>query len=235
MAQTLTPKVYYHLFQFPKGDDLAGLWRAIWHDQMAALEASGLAEHGCRMGVIGQQRDRDKMREFALQYPWLTIAREHDHSENEGLFEGATLRLLWEEIKAYHEMGGPRCPVLYHHAKGSASMNICTLEWRRMMEYFCVERWRECVEIINAGYDACGVNWRPFAEMPHFSGNFWWASSDYIAGLPDPLSPDYYKADGDCRMRYEFWMALGNPRTFSLHESNRSHYTDRYPRSCYAS
>lgn len=230
----IPPMVYYHLFQFPQGDALAGMWRSIWHCQMRQLEYSGLSRFGCRMGVIGTATEREKMKHFAFQYPWLTVGAEYDHSENEGLFEGATLHLLWQEVKAYHEAGNPRTAVLYHHAKGSASENLCVQEWRDLMTYFCIEQWRQAVVRIEEGYDAAGVNWRPRSEMPHFSGNFWWASSDYIASLPDPLSPDYYKSDGDCRMRYEFWMGLGHPKALSLHESNCGcHYTNRYPRRCY--
>lgn len=232
----MKPLVYYHLFQFPQGDALAGMWRSIWHYQMRQLEYSGLAEHTVRMGVIGTESERGRMKHFALQYPWLVVGAEYDHSQNEGLFEGATLHLLWEQVKAYHDAGGPRVPVLYHHAKGSASENLCVQEWRELMTYFCVERWQGAASIILSGYDACGVNWRPYGEHPHFSGNFWWASSDYIASLPDPLSPHYYKAEGDCRMRYEFWIGLGNLQAVvSLHESGcGNHYRDRYPRGRYA-
>jgi hypothetical protein len=220
--------VYYHLFQFPQGDALAGMWRTIWHWQMRQIEYSGLAQHGCRLGVIGTKPERDKMKIFAEQYPWLTVAKEVDHSENEGLFEGATLKLLWDEVRAHHDSGGTRRPVLYHHAKGSASENLCVQEWRELMTYFCVERWREAVRCIEAGYDLAGVNYKPAAVWPHFSGNFWWASTDYIAKLPDPLSLGYYEPD-ECRVRYEMWVGLGRPSAVSLHESNSpDHYRCRY-------
>lgn len=59
------------------------------------------------------------------------------------------------------------------------------LAWRQYMEYFVIEQHSRCIEALTT-HNACGVNLRGWPSM-HFSGNFWWANSDYIKTLK-PLS-----------------------------------------------
>jgi hypothetical protein len=50
------------------------------------------------------------------------------------------------------------------------------------MEYFTLERPQLCLHaILNNGTAACGVNFLDYP--PHFSGNFWVASCEYLASL----------------------------------------------------
>jgi len=51
-----------------------------------------------------------------------------------------------------------------------------------------VSHWRECVEFLNE-YDAVGCRWRR-DPWRHFSGNFWWATSEYLSSLA-PISYDH--------------------------------------------
>ena len=53
----------------------------------------------------------------------------------------------------------------------------------------------------------------------HYSGNFWWATTDYLATLPDCINQ---KAEA------EFWLHRGNPKYQVLHNSNINHYHQRY-------
>jgi hypothetical protein len=119
--------------------------------------------------------------------------------------------------------------VWYLHTKGcSRERDPCVEDWRALMEYFVIERWRVAVETL-ASADVCGVNWH---EEPwrHFSGNFWWARSDYVRTLPSVHTLNL--AD---RFEAESWLGR-NPAVLakSLFDSKVNHYDERFPRELYA-
>jgi hypothetical protein len=83
--------------------------------------------------------------------------------------------------------------VLYLHDKGTrrpageasqVDVFLRQADWRRLQEYFLVEIFEDCVAALEAGYNTCGALLRRFPLM-HYSGNFYWARCDYVAGLPD--------------------------------------------------
>jgi hypothetical protein len=129
---------------------------------------------------------------------------------------------------------------LYMHQKGIRHPDASSVHaWRRYMQYFNIEKWRDCVEKLDAGYDAVGVDWRN-DPWKHFSGNFWWARSDYIRKLPQwqrPKNVGYkrqfshivYDPYEDYRMENELWIGLANPNWYSMHEADNPHYQVTYP------
>lgn len=125
----------------------------------------------------------------------------------------------------------------YFHTKGITQFSAPTESWRRYMEYFTVEKWRNSVKILYRGFDCCGVMFNkdtPLGYWPHFSGNFWWAKTEYINTL------DHTYLDHPWRYMREFWIG-SNPqaKAFEIHnsgyntterlESGRGHYSLVYP------
>jgi len=131
--------------------------------------------------------------------------------------------------------------VLYFHMKGISKQNAATEDWRRYMEYFVVENWKDCVAKLKEGYDCCGVMWNtdtPIGIHPHFSGNFWWANTNYINTL------DHKFLDSKWRFDREFWIGTGpGVKPFEFHNSRmndkrsliegKGHYDVEYARSNY--
>ena len=94
----------------------------------------------------------------------------------------------------------PGCHVLYLHTKGVTNVSQSQRYWRHWMTDYMVGLWRVCVRLLASGYykqgraimcvcvpsSECtvGVNYLrvPWAKI-HYSGNYWWASSDYLATL----------------------------------------------------
>jgi len=58
-------------------------------------------------------------------------------------------------------------------------------EWRNLMTHYNLTHWKDCVAKLDEGYDTVGVEWQT-DPVPHWSGNFWWATAEYIASLPSP-------------------------------------------------
>jgi hypothetical protein len=129
--------------------------------------------------------------------------------------------------------------ILYIHHKGITNLqNRNVHAWRHYMQYFCIEKWEECVHKINEGYDCVSVDWH---EEPwnHFRGNFWWSKASYIRTLPKwqnakdvgyqhQFSHLMFDPKGMPRMENEFWIGMGNPKAYSMHHSNVNPYITYY-------
>jgi hypothetical protein len=131
--------------------------------------------------------------------------------------------------------------ILFLHTKGISHFDAPTEDWRRYMEYFTIWNWQDCIAKLKEGYDCCGVMWNSktvWGHYPHFSGAFWWASTDYINTL------DHSYLDLEWKYYREFWIG-SNPygTAFEFHNSrmndieafneSRSHYSLCYPAENY--
>lgn len=150
-----------------------------------------------------------------------------------------------------HAKTNPEDYILYFHTKGISKYSKGTEDWRKYMEYFVIENWRDCILKLNEGYDACGVLWnttkdtmqpttgiRKRKNYPHFSGTMWWATAAYINLLDDSYLME------DWRYYREFWIGSAeHTKTFEFHNSRlndaemlkrcNGHYKTPYPRSFY--
>ncbi len=129
------------------------------------------------------------------------------------------------------------CLVYYIHTKGVTNPLSSVNDWRRMMEYFIIDRHADCLALL-AHHDVCGVNWLDH-PWPHFSGNFWWATSRHVARLPavdgvelGRMSKDVFRHDD--RHKTECWIgAHEGMRAACLHWSGVDHYLNPYPADRY--
>lgn len=164
-----------------------------------------------------------------------------NYSENVNLLEKCTINKIWE-----FSQNNPNCDILYLHTKGISYKedhhfykNIN--DWIDMMLYFLVDKHELCSKILNNNYYTIGCNYSNYFENnveitpPHYSGNFWWAKSDYIK-LLNKLSDDtnnsdkaWYKNEG------EFWLLSRryNDKYFTIHNSGIDHYKNSYKPSKY--
>jgi len=131
--------------------------------------------------------------------------------------------------------------ILFFHSKGITHDNPALTDWRDYMEYFVLEKWKDCIQKLDEGYDCCGVLWNtdtPIGIHPHFSGAFYWAKASYINTL------DHSFIDSEWRYNMEFWIGSNpNVKVFEFHNSRmndkesliakRGHYDVRYPRKNY--
>lgn len=109
----------------------------------------------------------------------------------------------------------------YHGATDFDHLKSCVNDWREYMEYFIIDKFDSCLFLLSKDHDACGVN---LVDDPswHFSGNFWWAKSDYIKKLPDIDS-----LDKEFRWNAELWIGMGDGRLKSLYNNDDAGYRKR--------
>lgn len=168
---------FYHVAQLND-------WQSVYDEQMQKLVSSGLYERLEKLyiGVNGDQ---------PLPYvlPKALIKRNtYLQSERD------TLKSVFEFACRYNDY-----KILYFHTKGvtqTQEQRKYVDSWRRYMEYFAIEKWNNTIKYL-ADHDTVGVEYKTkatwdnstFFDFPHYSGNFWWANSSYIATL-DPKFMD---------------------------------------------
>ena len=157
-------------------------------------------------------------------------------SGNSQLFENPTINLINDFSKE-----NPNCYILYLHTKGIRYSKDDNKEndWINYMLYFLVEDYKNCISILHKNYDTVGCDYSieldqnvfngyaPYPPPPHYSGNFWWANSNYLKNLPKLCmeKPD--------RNAPEFWLFKNKPKFYNLHSSNVNHFISAYPRDVY--
>jgi hypothetical protein len=133
----------------------------------------------------------------------------------------------------------PDYKILYFHMKGASKGTLIANAWRLMMEYFVIDKWRECVEYLN-DYDCVGANLNPVGEtlwsngtttQPvegtyNFTGNFWWTNAKHIQTL------DHKFLSSDYRIDRELWIGSNpnsNPKSIyqpGVYESYEHYYKE---------
>ena len=106
--------------------------------------------------------------------------------------------------------------MFYFHSKGvSRSKNDKRQLWRKILNFYTISKWKINLELLKQ-YDAVGCFLTRWPEY-HFSGNFWWATIDYITNLPD------------CGGRYldpEMWLAPNFNNNFVSLSNHEKHLLD---------
>lgn len=164
---------------------------------------------------------------YATQLMNLEKIRPHFRDNDTG--EMDSIDLIWE-----HCQTAPESKVLYLHSKGATKQNNPNVKaWVDYMEYFLIEKHLLCLDELKNN-DVVGVEYLP-APMKHFSGNFWWANSNYIKqryNFTESLNNS--KEIKHPRWYCEFWL-LDNEdvRIKSLHQSNIDLYVNEYKETFY--
>jgi GR25 family glycosyltransferase involved in LPS biosynthesis len=143
-------------------------------------------------------------------------------SSNIGLYELKTINVLY-----YFSLLNPDSKVLYIHTKGILREdNQLIQDWVNMMMYFLVKQQNSCISHLET-YDAIGCNYCVSPTIkPHFSGNYWWANTNYMQTLGTIQTTDRHDAE---------WWILTNPqhKFKCMYHSLVNHYEESYPKEKY--
>ena len=111
----------------------------------------------------------------------------------------------------------------YAHTKGishyGSNIEENVIDWIVFMCYWNFKLWRKAINTLE-NVDVCGCNFLQHGTNPHFSGNFWWAKSDYVKKLPTIIDDSYWAP--------EFWVFKANPSFHELCNSHVDQYSSTY-------
>ena len=186
---------FYHVYA-------DGHWNEPALAHVEALHSSGLIDELDDMfvGIVGNPDSRGGVK---LDLPGVVVAEADDG------WEQVTLQAL----HAYAKENSAK--ILYAHTKGAWSNSELARQWRVSMTHDTVTRWQECVKGLDEA-QCVGPFWISSEDERHaghkhfFAGNFWWARSDYLAGLPPVKNRHRFEAEG--------WVGLGSPSVRIMRE-----------------
>jgi hypothetical protein len=205
--------IFYHLWQGPT-------WETMFNDQMSILFDSGLldAAEFVHVGINGEKEPIFKSEKIQYHFNQNPYREETDTMVSLLNFarKNNGYKLLYFHTKGLSFALRPMPPA---EPFGNAIQYV--YHWRKMMEYYAVFQWEDCIKILNK-YDAVGPLFR-LDPRPHYSGGFWWANSEYIDTLNHSLLESFNRFDK------EFWIGSGSGAYANLHESGVNHYYQEYP------
>jgi glycosyltransferase involved in cell wall biosynthesis len=196
-----------------------GYWEEIAELQLQRLKDSGLydATDIIHVNMVGVD-SCEEFPEFIKSDPKFKLSFGTKLDD----YEFPTLEILQNTVE------NMEANVWYIHVKGASNCagdyNSPVWLWREYLEYFVIDKWKDNITALEEGFDISGAEWRDNttvqAHAPHFSGNFWWASSKYIQTLPkvkDIWTKDY-------RLNSEFWIGMSSPKYKCLHNFQQVMY-----------
>lgn len=200
---------FYHIL-------LINHWVEIVTEQMKCMVNSGLydAVDKIYVGCLGRNYEYDKLKMLMSDFPKVEIVY---HSQHVKEFEFATLKILKLNVDNSEPFYG-----LYFHTK-SVSWPKNKLAWAyeggrywlSYMNYYCLTKWKDCIQKLDEGHDTCGVKLIGSDKSPayrlHYSGNFGFFKSEYAKKLPQIESLNLSD-----RFQAEFWLCSAGANAATL-------------------
>lgn len=191
-------------------------------EQYRKLRESGLYDASEKI-IVGFVGGRNRERELTipiLQDPKFEVFMTDDVSD----YEYPTLARVWQEAQKNEQS----FLCYYFHTKGASfsesPQRDAVNAWREYMEYFNIERWEDCVAVLNE-HDTCGVELQ--CEQSHYSGNFWWATREYIRKLPDGYA--FWEQNKNNRVEAEFYVCKAQPKAYCFNDFTENLYDFTLP------
>jgi hypothetical protein len=199
-----------------------GDWLRIIPEQYRKLRDSGLYDASDKI-VVGFIGGRHRERELTV--PIMHDSKFEVFATNDLTdYEFPTLARIWEEA----QNGEESFLCYYIHTKGASlsatARHNAANAWRAYMEYFNIERWRECVAVLHS-YETCGVELQD--NQNHYSGNFWWSTSDYIKKLPSGY--EFWDQHRQDRSAAEFYLCMAHPKAYCFNDFTEDLYDFAMP------
>jgi len=101
------------------------------------------------------------------------------------------------------------------------------LDWINLLIYWNIEKWKDAILALDT-YDTYGCNFykNDNVNPDHYSGNFFWVSSEHLKKLNTIIGPKYNDP--------EFWLFNTlSYNYFEIYNSKINHYELPYPSYLY--
>lgn len=209
-------------------------WKKILENQLNKIKKSGLYHKADLFffNCYGEDNEwemfKNILKKFDIDQKFI-LERFDDN-----FYEYYTLQNIWKLSQEIEESY-----ILYFHLKGvwsSKNLQINTNDeydssksirnpkaiekWRECLEYFNIERWYNCVDKLQQGYDTVGALYNYNETSPLYTGNFWWAKSKHIKKLKNPVYIQEIEPYPDKlwkRIKCEFWINTVKNNFYNLY------------------
>ena len=155
-------------------------WQEIVNEQLQIIRQSGLMDYLRVINIcaVGPEQEYAKLLTLITPDSKLQMA---EYTTDLKEYEYITLRKLKQITNEGTQFYG-----FYIHTKGvSTPGNEGGKYWRDYMNHYNLREWREAIRHLDIGYETCGVKYINKIYPAHYSGNFFWFNSQYVASLPE--------------------------------------------------
>ena len=203
--------IYFHCYCF-------GSYASVLYNKYKKINNSELLKNIDNFYVIvsnAQDRHKDFLQEFSTLSNKIKIINLSNPVFND---ESDTLNFI---LKQSNDSSTNR-RILYLHTKGVTHSHPLVKKnvdaWVEYLDLYNIHNWKECVDALQT-HDVAGGLYES-SNPKHFSGNFWWANTDYIKTLPEITEKNYKLFN-----RGEFWILSNTNKIYPVSENST---VDRY-------
>jgi len=214
-------KVFSHAMDMMRGKEIT-------LEQSKLLENTGLLDAADEVHMM-LHFNEENFRWLEQRWENRTNVIYHDFDESyKEWYEATTSQYIQNMVHSTDE----EFYVCHMTHKGVSHPDGGHQNWRKYMQYWNIEKWRECVAKLDEGYDTCGAAFLNNPPHPFYAGNFYWAKTSYLRRckklVPPPENNFQPQFSGQPHHRYdlECWHGSGNPKAYDMHpgEVNRWYY-----------
>jgi len=169
-----------------------GHWQAVDTELLDGMLTSGLL-HECislNIGIVGDENRKywePWSMNSTITYNYLGDLKEYEYATLQWLQDSCINCLTnpkWRQVVGIDPEDSVYVFYCCNAGVSHKPNHDLYPDWRWLMSYFNHFRWRDCVKALDEGYDTVGIEWQT-DPVSHWSGNFWWATAEYITTLPD--------------------------------------------------
>lgn len=203
--------IYFHCYCF-------GSYASVLYNKYKKINNSELLKNIDNFYVIvsnTQERHKDFLQQFSTLSNKIKIINLPNPVFND---ESDTLNFILQ--KSNDSSTNRR--ILYLHTKGVTHSHQLVKKnvdaWVEYLDLYNIHKWKECVDALDT-HDVAGGLYES-SNPKHFSGNFWWANTNYIKTLPEITEKNYKLFN-----RGEFWILSNTDKIYPVSENST---IDRY-------
>jgi hypothetical protein len=203
--------IYFHCYCF-------GSYASVLYNKYKKINNSELLKNIDNFYVIvsnTQERHKDFLQQFSTLSNKIKIINLPNPVFND---ESDTLNFILQQSND----SSTNRRILYLHTKGVTHSHQLVKKnvdaWVEYLDLYNIHKWKECVDALYT-HDVAGGLYES-SNPKHFSGNFWWANTNYIKTLPE-ITEKIYKLFN----RGEFWILSNTDKIYPVSENST---IDRY-------
>lgn len=203
--------IYFHCYCF-------GSYASVLYNKYKKINNSELLKNIDNFYVIvsnTQERHKDFLQQFSTLSNKIKIINLSNPVFND---ESDTLNFILQQSND----SSTNRRILYLHTKGVTHSHQLVKKnvdaWVEYLDLYNIHKWKECVDALDT-HDVAGGLYES-SDPKHFSGNFWWANTNYIKTLPEITEKNYKLFN-----RGEFWILSNTDKIYPVSENST---IDRY-------
>lgn len=203
--------IYFHCYCF-------GSYASVLYNKYKKINNSELLKNIDNFYVIvsnTQERHKDFLQQFSTLSNKIKIINLPNPVFND---ESDTLNFILQQSND----SSTNRRILYLHTKGVTHSHQLVKKnvdaWVEYLDLYNIHKWKECVDALDT-HDVAGGLYES-SNPKHFSGNFWWANTNYIKTLPEITEKNYKLFN-----RGEFWILSNTDKIYPVSENST---IDRY-------